>query len=349
MLESQSIPAGRSKDAQRRRKIAPRGQGGVEHLDKHRAHVTHDPLVEHRLQKGAPRSRIDGPVGDSVPFLEPRLVLALHDGNELDEPDPEVVPEVPVDIQRAVLVGGVDRAQDVDIDVMGGKPRQTCQHPVRRRSAPLVHPVAVVEVRWAVDADAHQELVAGQQLAPFVGQQRPVGLDRVLQVLSRSADRLGRLDGPAKEVDAHQGRLAALPGHGYLAVGLGSDVLAQVLGQQVVGHAEAVARVEGLFGQEEAVFAVEVADGARRLGQDVERDTQRRRRSAMLGRPRTQAGRPHADGCGLHVEPIRHRRAPGSRRGRHRLRRSARSARRPRSGPESHPGSRLPTARPRPT
>ena len=146
--------------------------------------------------------------------------------------------------------------------------------------------------------------MGGQQLAPLVGQQGPVGLDGVLERLAGAAGLLGQGHGPPEEVDAHEGGLAPLPGHRHLAVGLGGDVLAEVGRQHVVGHAEPVAGVERLLGQEEAVLAVEVADRPGRLGQDVERRPQGARRQARAGGRRPGAGRCHLHRCRHRLDPF---------------------------------------------
>ena len=73
-----------------------------------------------------------------------------------------------------------------------------------------------------------------------------------------------------KELHTHQGRLAALPGEVDLVHLLRVDVLADVLLEQVVRHAEFAVGIEPFLGEEIAVLAVEVADGASRLGHQVE-------------------------------------------------------------------------------
>jgi len=79
-----------------------------------------------------------------------------------------------------------------------------------------------------------------------------------------------------EEVEAHEGGLAALPGEVDFGDVLVFDVLADVGIEDFGGHAEGVdscfARpwVEFFFFEVEAVFAVEVADGADGFGHDVE-------------------------------------------------------------------------------
>ncbi len=73
----------------------------------------------------------------------------------------------------------------------------------------------------------------------------------------------------AEEIQAHEGGLAALPGHVSLADLLGLDVLAYILLQDLARSCGTRCRGRSLFLQEEAVGAVEVAGGPARLGHDV--------------------------------------------------------------------------------
>ena len=105
----------------------------------------------------------------------------------------------------------------------------------------------------------------------IVVDQRPVGLDGVDDPLPGSRVLPLQLDGAPEEVQTHHGGLAALPGHGHLGRPvMGLDQLADVGLQQRLGHPEAAARIQPLLGEVEAVRAVEVADGAGRLGQEME-------------------------------------------------------------------------------
>ena len=109
--------------------------------------------------------------------------------------------------------------------------------------------------------------------APLVVERRAVGLDRVGDLLARALVPLDVLDRALEEVEAHQRRLAALPADDHLGAGLRLEQLPDVGLEQLVGHPEPAAGVEHLLREEEAVLAVEVADRARRLGQQVERSS----------------------------------------------------------------------------
>jgi len=69
-----------------------------------------------------------------------------------------------------------------------------------------------------------------------------------------------------EKVQAHQRRLAALPGDGCLRHLLGFEVLPDVGFQHLVGHAKRAAGVQLFLGEKETVLAAEVANGASRLG-----------------------------------------------------------------------------------
>ncbi len=177
------------------------------------------------------------------------------------------------------------------------------QHLGRGGSAALVHPVGVVHGGRPVDAEADQEPVPGQQLAPLVGEERAVGLDGVLDPLSRPAELVHQRHRATEEVDAHERGLTALPGDGHVAVRVCPQQLAQIGPEDVVRHPEAVTGVERLLGQEEAVLAVQVADRTGGLGQDVERGRACRGRTVGRNRGGPRPARVQRDGCRVGGHP----------------------------------------------
>ena len=153
--------------------------------------------------------------------------------------------------------------------------RRTSRPAITRSKLPLP-PLSTRYVSWisrgpSIDSPTRKRVLL-EERTPLVVQQRAVGLDRVGDALARQRQVVGDLDRTPEEVEAHHRGLAALPRHRDLRrAGVRLDQLPQVGLQQVVGHPEAAARVEHLLGQEEAVLAVQVADGAGRLGQQMER------------------------------------------------------------------------------
>jgi hypothetical protein len=189
------------------------------------------------------------------------------------------------------LIGGVHRAQDVPIHVVCLEAVEATDHLLEGRVALLVDPVGVVELGWPVDAYPDQEPVLSKEPAELVREQRAVGLDRMAQVLARSAVALAGLERTTEEPDTHERGLTALPGDRDLGVGVRLEQLPHVRVEDLVGHSEPVTGVERLLLQEEAVLAVEVADGTARFGQDVK---VRRRRRGAIGRYRR---------CGSRMRP----------------------------------------------
>ena len=195
-----------------------------------------------------------------------------------------------------IRVGGVDGAEDVHVYAMALQHVEAGDHLVEGGLTALVDAVGIVHLAWSVDAHAHQESVLGEEGRPLVGDQRGVGLDRVFELHARSLPALGDLDRPPEEIDAHQRRLAPLPGNGDLGGGVRIEQLADVGLEHLVAHPEPVARVQRLLGKEEAIRAVEVADCPGGLRQHVElgRRAQRSSRRVKAHHRRVTGRRRHA-------------------------------------------------------
>ena len=105
-------------------------------------------------------------------------------------------------------------------------------HLVKGGVAALVDAVEIVHFLRAIKADADQKVVFGKERAPFIVQRDGVGLERIVNRHAAFFALLliaGRLP---KELDAHQSRLAALPGKVNFIDLLRFDILADVLFQQ---------------------------------------------------------------------------------------------------------------------
>ena len=182
-----------------------------------------------------------------------------------------------VHLDGMIRVRGVDGAEDVHVDAMTLQHVVAGDHLVEGGLTALVDAEGVVHLARPVDAHADEETVLGEEGRPLVGDQRGVGLDRVLELHAGSLRTLGDRDRLAEEVDAHQRRFAALPGNGDLGSGVRFEQLADVGLEHLVAHPEPVAGVQGFLGKEEAVRAVEIADRPRGLRQNVERRRRARR------------------------------------------------------------------------
>ena len=195
---------------------------------------------------------------------------ALDDRDELHPLRAQLVAEEAIDRAAVFLVGGVDRAQDVEFDAVLSQVPPALHHPVEGALPAAVDPVGVVDLARAVDAQADQEVVLLEEGAPVVVEQDAVGLEGVLHGLAGPAVLLDELDGAPEELELHQRRLAALPRHGDLGRAVRLEQLADVGLERGLGHPALVVRIQRFLGQEEAIRAIDVAGGPARLRQQVE-------------------------------------------------------------------------------
>ena len=282
MLEGERRAAGRRVDAQRPGHADEARQRRVEHLHVDAPDIAANPLVEHRDEEAPVALGGDRALGDVGPGRDATRGGQLDDGDELDVLRAEVVAQEAVDLQSVVLVRVVHGGQHVPAHPVRLEPVQPGDDAVERRLAALVDAVGVVEFARAVDRDADQEVLCGEELRPLVVDEGAVGLDRVLDDLVGPAVALDEVDHSAEELDTHERRLAALPGDRDLGVAVRLEQLPDVRLQQPVVHPERAAGVELLLGQEEAVRAVEVADRAGGLPEHVERRGDDRRRAPSV-------------------------------------------------------------------
>ena len=212
------------------------------------------------------------PVRDLVSFLEsglPVLIDPLHDGNELDVIRLELIPEEPVDLQGMVGILSVDRAEDVELHLVFLEQPGSPHDPVKGSMASLVFPVKVVKLFGTIQAEADQEFVLVEKLAPLVVEEDAVGLEGVLDLGAGLLIFFLKLHGSPEEIETHESRLASLPGHGDLRNLVGFEKLPDISLVHLIGHPEIASRIELLLLQEEAVVAVQIAGRTRWLGHDV--------------------------------------------------------------------------------
>ncbi len=199
---------------------------GLDRLHEDAPHVVMQPLVEDRREEGAELLGPHRPLGGEAAPQVRRVALLVdtfHDGDELHPVGPSIVPEEPVHLEGVVAVETVHRGEDVVFHIVFLEQSQPPHHLVERALTALRDSIGVVQLPRAVDADPDEEVVLGEELAPVVGEQGPVGLQRVEERHPRLAVSLLELDGRAVEVQAHQRRLAALPRHRHLRCLVGVD------------------------------------------------------------------------------------------------------------------------------
>ncbi len=127
-----------------------------------------------------------------------------------------------------------------------------------------------MQVAGTIQAQANQKSVFFEKGAPFIVQQSPIGLQGVFESHAGSPVLILELDRFSEEIQPHQGRLSALPGHRHLGAAVAFDQLLDISLQHFFAHAEIAVRVQQLFIQEEAVRTGQVAGGAAGFSQDVD-------------------------------------------------------------------------------
>jgi hypothetical protein len=280
VFEGDGVATVFGEDAEAAALADPVAEGDVEELDVGAADIVADPVVVDADEEVAVVVGADAPGGDGggggagdaeVEAEAAGLGVggALDEGDELEEAGADGFEEV-VDLEGVAGVEAVDDGEGVEVDVVVFQDVEAGHDAVEGGGAAFVDAVGVVEFAWAVDAEADEEVVGGEESAPVVVESGAVGLEGVVD---GSAVRVLALEGDDffEEGDAEEGWFAALPGEGHAGAGLGGDVVADEGLEDVVRHAEVLAFWEEVFFFEvEAVFAVEVADRADGLGHGVE-------------------------------------------------------------------------------
>src|ERR1035441_6859276 len=89
----------------------------LDHVQKDLPHIPAHPLIEYLDKKPAVLLRFDRPVCNRAALLQERpaiVVDALDDGNELNMPRAQLIPEKAIDAHGILAIQSVNRTKDVD-------------------------------------------------------------------------------------------------------------------------------------------------------------------------------------------------------------------------------------------
>jgi len=168
-----------------------------------------------------------------------------------------------------MLIGRIDGAKNVEVDLMLAKFAPALHHLVKGALAAAINAIGVVDFAGSVDAQADQKIVFLEERAPFVVKKDAIGLKGVFHCLLWPTVFFDELDGAPEELDFHQRRLAPLPRHGYGGCAVRLQQLTNVGLECGIGHPILLIGIQRLFGQEEAISAIDVASGTARFRQQV--------------------------------------------------------------------------------
>src|SRR5215469_1431605 len=208
-------------------------EGYVEKLDEHFPHIMTYPLFEDIDQKASILLTADGTLRYQVAglgveqplatgLLTPALVRNVNcfGGGALDHRDElqplccHLLAEETINRAAIFLVRSVHRAQNVEVDAVFSEVSPALHDTVKRPALAAIKAVLVVQLARSIDTQPDQEIILFEELAPLVIEKDAICLKGVLHGLVWPSILLHELNGLAKELDFHQGRLATLPGHG---------------------------------------------------------------------------------------------------------------------------------------
>ncbi len=134
--------------------------------------------------------------------------LLLDDGDKLHLGRLHLVAQEAIDLQRILAGKVVDASQGGKLHLVLVQQRHRRHHLLEGATAGAVDPIGVVQQLGAVDAQANEEVVGRQKLAPLVVEQDAVGLQIVGDHHPLRLVFALQLDHLAKIVEPEQGRLA---------------------------------------------------------------------------------------------------------------------------------------------
>ena len=129
----------------------------------------------------------------------------------------------------------VDDGERVEFDSVLFQHVEAGHDAIEGRLVAFVYAIAIVEVARAVNGQADEEAVLREKFAPFVIEKHTVRLEGIFDLLAVGVFPLER-DDTAKEIDAEQCGLAALPGEVDRLRLLRFDVLTDVGFEDIVRH-----------------------------------------------------------------------------------------------------------------
>jgi len=165
------------------------------------------------------------------------LWLGLHQGKKLDGLGFDLLEEA-VNLDGIQDVLGVHDAKEIARDMVLAQALIPAHClPVSRLCA-LGDAVPIVHFLWAIETEPYAEALSGQETAPIVIKERPVGLYSVRDVLARGLVLALQLDNLAKVVQPQNGRFTPVPGEVDHRTGGSLNVLDNVRLEDVVRHAK---------------------------------------------------------------------------------------------------------------
>ena len=149
---------------------------------------------------------------------------------------PYLVAQEAVDVDRALGGVAVDHAQGGKGDAVPVQAFDGGHHPGVRRLTALAVTMAVVQLGWAVDRQPDEEILGLEEGAPFIVEQRTVGLQIILNRLLGFFVFGLDFNDAAEKIQPHQRGFTALPAKYHFVASLRFDILPNMRFEQKFAH-----------------------------------------------------------------------------------------------------------------
>jgi hypothetical protein len=265
VFEYRDLAASLAEDTQRMLLAERRSGGLLERLNHYAADIAPDPLIEDLAQERAILFRRRRMRADAAHRFQRSL-----DGRQKTQIPATNFAEEAVDGEWRAHVPIVHDAEDVGSNFHSKQEIVGAHRLSVSRFAASSHPVRVVQLRRAVEAQTHAEPFTRQEATPFFVQQDSVGLDTVSHMPAGGFVLALQGDGLLKEIHSQGCGLSAVPREVDIWAGRSFKVLDDIFLQQAFRHMErAGVRVEAAFVPVVAVLAIEVAHSSRWFNEDL--------------------------------------------------------------------------------
>ena len=237
----------------------------LEGLNRHSTDIASDPLIEDLAQKRAVLFR-GGCVRADAGGRRNRLL----DSRQKTQILTTDAAEEPIYCEGSANIQIVHNAEDVGGNMHFAQEFVGAHRLGVSGFAASCHPIRIVKLRRAVQAETYAKTLAFQKATPFFIQQNAVGLDAVPHAPAGGLVLALKIDSLLEEAYSQDGGLPSVPREVNLGPGRSFEVLDDIFLQQAFRHMECAGiRIEDPLVPVIAVLAIEVAHGARRLDKDL--------------------------------------------------------------------------------
>ncbi len=265
VLDNGKISTGFAKHAERMLESARRPGCFFKYLDHNSPDILTHPFIENRTEKLAESLRRYGIGAHSSGEIRP----TLDNGKERHIFGADVL-EIPIHLRRKLDIVVIQDTENVARNPVMPQELECAQGLFMRGLLPFGQPIMVVHFLGAIQTEPDSKALPSQETAPLFVDENPVRLDAVANTTIRGLVLALERDHLAEKIKAQNRGFPAMPGKVDCRTRRRGDVLDNVFLKEGVRHAELLSLgIKMLLPQIVTVSAVQVADGANRLGKNL--------------------------------------------------------------------------------